>query len=290
MDRKFVVALVVLAVMVGLAALKVRSSLTAPVIEKKEVAKQEVIEVKKEERQRFCDPVSGMSKKFRAKSLAQMASGSFEVNLTGFYFTDEELAQMAQVDFTTRGNSQNQSQEWETSIGKFQMVTAYGKGGYSINPSAKRNLTINRYDAMRLPNGKWVKLKLDSRLSDIVEKDSQVFFICQNHIFEYAKGCKLECLMIGPTDDWSIYQVWQSRDYLWVQKPGSRDFGGLLTCNDGKWTFHQYQGKYGSCLEKVEKKDSLLILHLLDGWDEHSKHILVPRIQFDPKTGSFTDL
>lgn len=238
----------------------------------------------------FCDPVQGLTGKIKAKELAQLNPGKFEVNLTEFYFTDEELTMMAEVDFTARGESQNSFREVKTSAGIFCHASCFGR--YSINASAKYSIRgngINRFDALKLPNGKWAKLKLGSWLSEIFEKDGQVFLICQNHIFKYAKECKLECVMAGPADDWSIYRAWESREYLWVQKPKSRDFGGLLICKDGEWVFHQYKGKYGNSLEKVEAKDGVLTLYLLDGWDKHGKNIVLPRIEFDPKKGVFTD-
>ncbi|OGZ65999.1 MAG: hypothetical protein A3C50_03180 [Candidatus Staskawiczbacteria bacterium RIFCSPHIGHO2_02_FULL_43_16] len=249
-----------------------------------------VQEVKKPSPQKttFCDPVQGLTGKIKAKELAQVVPGRFEINLTEFYFTDEELNRMAEVDFRHRGKFENFSHETKTSAGTFCYTSCFGR--YSINASAKHDIVTDRFDALKLPNGKWAKLKLGSWLSEVVEKDGHVFLICQNHIFKYVKECKLECVMAGPADNWSIYRAWESRDYLWVQKPSSCDFGGLLLYSDGRWVFHQYKGKYGNRLEKVEAKDGILKLYLLDGWDKHSKHILLPCIEFDPKKGIFSDL
>ncbi len=290
MEKKMALgAIVIFFGIVGLTFWKLRPAEPVVVERKEGKAGLKKDEAPPAPKKSFTDPVRGLSGKIRAKELAKVAAGNFEVNLTELYFTEEELSRMAEIDFFARGKAEVSSDEYKTSAGVFRHVTCFGR--YSINASAKYAVGTERYDALKLPNGKWAKLKLGSGLLGIVEKDDTVFLICQSHIFKYTKECKLECVMVaGASDEWSISTARESRDYLWVQKPNSHDFGGLLLCRDGEWIFHQYKGQYACCLNRVEAKDGVLTLYLLDGWDKEGMNVLLPRIEFNQKTGVFTDL
>lgn len=210
----------------------------------------------------------------------------FERDLTKYYFTEESLVKMAEEDkkFDSENiNRENGLIEHQSSVGVFRRVISCER--YSINPKAKSRGGWST-STLQLPNGKWMTDLLG--IQQIHEADGQVYLICRHHILRWINNEKIEVVVSfeGVGTKWSPYisapddrsKLLAGR-YLAVNKSSDSEFGGLLEYGDGKWSFHPYDGDYGSWVEKAEERNGQLALTLV------SKR----KIQFDPVKKSFED-
>lgn len=212
----------------------------------------------------------------------------FEIDLAERYFTEERLAEMAMADRKfdhLPPQNKNGLREFTTSVGTFRVVSCFDR--QSADPNAK-NCGGWHFAILQLPNGKVIN---DLGIQQVLELDDLLYLVCRHHVLKWISNDKLECVVTFERLEgkWAPYiSCADTKDglfgrYLTVNKSNGGEFGGLLECQKGKWIFHRYEGDYGTWVERVEsleKGGNELVFTLFNK----------KQVQFDPATGTFTDL
>ncbi len=206
------------------------------------------------------------------------------IDLVKQYATTEELADMAKEDIKfSKAAAKNQSWDFTTSVGKFQIVTCCDR--YSIDARAGNNGGWC-FSTLVLPSGKVLKGSLGT--GGIAETQGSVFMVGRQSIFKWIGNDQLR-LEVGFLDAWAGGEkpyIAHGKEgflldhYLAVNKSSRSNFGGLLEYQNGMWKFHPYDGDYHTWMESVEREGENIILTL---WGKE-------KIRFNPKDGKFTDL